>query len=484
MRDTVPGGVGSSFLLACLAVFPMTFPVRAEAPLNPDAAAMLVLDSARRAYNEGKCDFAAERFRDFLKQYGGHKEAPSAHYGLALSLLGLPQKDYNNAIASLQQVAGRGDFAERPFALYHLASAHRGLAGQALDQAAAKPNEAPNFRNIAAQQFNEAARNFAAAADLFAARVKALPATATPAESPDTEWLVRTRCDQCDMLLRLEKFKEAADLAQALLADKALAKSRYRELALYHLGYATFALRDYPGAGRALSQLAPFQQDFGAHARYLLSRTHHLSGERPEATAGYKALLAAYEQPKKDAAEAMKNPGALKPEQRARFEALLKGPPPEYILRASFYASLLLAEDGNFPEALSGFGALLQQYPTSPLADEVRLRQGYCQLQVRNCAEAIKVLQPLQNHPQLADRAMWWLARAQVGAADPNNAQAFEQAARAAADMLARAADKAAELGRTDPEAKARRADILLELGDTQQLAKAFREAAATYQRV
>jgi len=500
MRNGVPRGGGSALLLVLLAVLPgiLSTALAQEAaaqPLTPDAAAMLVLDSARRAYNEGKCDFAAERFREFLRQYGGHKEAPAAHYGLGLSLLELPQKDYNNAIAELQQVAGRQEFSDRPFAFYYLGAAQRGVGWQALEQAAAKPNEAQNFRNLAAQNFGEAAKNFAAAAEAFVGRAAATQgkpvgqAVSLPAPSqagqpvPQEEWIARSRTEQCDMLLRLEKFKEAAELAQKLLQDKALEKSRFYELALYHLGYASFVLRDYQAAGRTLSQLAPFTQEFGVHARYLLSRTHHLAGERPEAAAGYKALLAGYEQQKKAAAEALKNPGALLPQERASLETLLKGPP-EHILRATFYNSLLQAEDGHFSEALEGFNALAQQNPGGALLDEVRLRQGYCQLQLRNFPEAIKVFQPLEKHPQLGDRATWWLARAQAGAADPNNAQGYEQALRGAIDMLNRAAEQANQLSQSDPEAKVRRADILLEMGDTQQLNKMYREAAATYQRV
>jgi TolA-binding protein len=487
-----PTGVGCSSVLLLLAVLSGAPSLHAgqepqAKPLAVDAALML-LDAARRAFNEGKCDFAAERFREFLAKHGGHPDAPAAHYGLALSLLELPQRDHNAVVGALQQAAGRQDFPDRPFVLYYLANAQRAAGRQAHDQAAAKPNEAQQLRNAAAQHFGEAAKNFAAAAEGFAARVKAAPAatagspSSAPAVPSDTEWLARSRCGQCDVLLRLEKFKEAAELAQSLLADKALEKSAFREQALYYQGYAAFGQRDYLAAGRALSQLAPFQQDFGPHARYLLSRTHHLAGERPEAAAGYKAVVAAHDEKKKAAAEAMKNPGALKPDDRAAFEALLKTPP-EYVLRAAFYSALLAAEDGQFGPAMEGFNALAPQCPPGPLADEIRLRQGYCFLQVRNFPEALKVLQPLQNHPQLADRAMWWFARAQAGAADPNNAQAQEQALRAAAETLARAADRAGQLAANDPDAKTRRGDILLELGDTQQLAKLYREAAATYQK-
>lgn len=459
--------------------------------LNPDVAASQVLDSGRRAYNEGKAPFAVERFREFLQKYGGHKDAPAAQYGLALALLDLPQKDLPAAISALQQVTGRADFAERPFALYYLGTAQRALGYAALEQAVAKPNEAQNHRTSANQAFEQAAQSFATAAELFTARLQAPAAPpptspATPAQvvsAPLLDWAARSRCDRCEMLLRLEKFKEAADLAKTFLADKTLESNRFRGVALYHLGHASFALKEYLETGRALSQLAPFQQDFGVHARYLLARTHHLADERPEATAQYQAVLADFEQQKKLATEALKNPNALKPEERARLEALVRGPPPEYIPRAAFYAALLLAEGGRYANALDGFTALVQQSPKSSLTDESQLRQGYCQLQLRNFPAALQALQPLQNHAELGDRALWWTARATLGAADPNNAAAVEQSLRSSLDLLNRAAERAQELGRTLPEARLRRGDILLELADTQQLAKQYREAAATYER-
>lgn len=455
--------------------------------LTPDAAPLMVLDSARRAYNEGKFPFAVERFREFLSKYGGHQDAPAAQYGLGLALLDTTPKDWPGAVAAFQQVAGRQDFAERPFALYYLATAQRGLGYLAFEQALAKPNEAANYRNAAAQACQQAAQNFGAAADAFAARLQAPPQPVPPGTPPpvplDPEWAARARCDRVEMLLRLDKFQEAANLSKAFLADKATDASRFRSVALYHLGYASFALKDYLAAGRVLSQLAPFQQDFGIHARFLLARTHHLADERPEATAQYKAVLADYEQLKKTAMEAMKNPNSLSPNDRSRWEDLAKAPPPDYVPRAAFYAALLLAEDGRFAPAIEGFTALTQQYPQGSLADETKLRLGYCHLQVRSYPPALQMLQPLQNHPELGDRALWWSARAVIGAADPTNVQAQQQALRTGIDLLNRAAERANELSRTDPEAKPRRGDILLELADTQQLAKQYKEAVATYQK-
>ena len=452
--------------------------------MNPDEQALMVLESARRAYNEKNYPFTAERFREFLKQYGGHRDAPAAYYGLGLALLAAPQKDYPGAIQALQQVAGRGEFADQPFAVFYLATAQRSLGYQALDEAIAKPNEANNFRNKARGQFEEASRQFAAAAAAFTARAKTAPAPAPAPQPPELlEWAARARCDQCEMFLRLDRFKEAADLASAFLADPATAASRYRPLAYYHLGYASFAQKDLLAAGRALSQVAPFQQEYGVHARYLLARTHHLSDERPEATVQYKAVLADFEQAKKAAQAALGNPAALEPEQKAFLEGLMRNPPPDYILRASFYLALLACEEGRYADALAGFSALLQQYPKSSLAPEAQLRLGFCQLQLRNFPEAIKTLQPFCEHPQLADQALWWTARAQVGAADPKNADAYRQALAAALDLLRRAAERAAQLAQqNDPAAKARRGDIMIEMADTQQLAKQYKEAAATYQ--
>jgi TolA-binding protein len=286
------------------------------------------------------------------------------------------------------------------------------------------------------------------------------------------------------MLIQAGRLKEAADLARTLTADSAAAKSRYRPLALYYLGYASFALKDYAAAGRALSQLAPFKDEFGVHARYLLARTHHLSDERGEAAQQYKALLADYDAQRKAAAEALKNPAALKPPELAAMTALVQGPPPDYVLRASFYTAMLVMEERKFPEALERFTALVKHYPSWPLVPEAQLRRGYCLIQTKAYAPAIETLQPLCENPQLADQALWWLGRAQVAMADPANAGAYEQTVRTAAETLRRAAERAREMGRNDPDARVRRGDILLELGDMLLTARQPKEAVAIYQQI
>src|SRR5256885_11055031 len=95
--------------------------------------------------------------------------------------------------------------------------------------------------------------------------------------------------------------------------------------ASYERGCAAFTAGDYATAARSLSELAPFDQagEMGLHAQYLLARVHHLSGERPEAAAGYSAMVAAWEKTRKDA------------------------PAPDFVARGLFYWGVVLSEFGR-----------------------------------------------------------------------------------------------------------------------------------------
>jgi hypothetical protein len=133
----------------------------------------------------------------------------------------------------------------------------RGLGVKELSLAVAKPNEAEQHKNAAKQRFEEAAKQFAAAADAFTERLK--PPAPDAKEIPvDLEWAARARCDLAEMHLRLLKPKDALAAVQPVLEDKALAKSRYHHLALYFNGFANFLLNDYNAAGRSLTRLAPY----------------------------------------------------------------------------------------------------------------------------------------------------------------------------------------------------------------------------------
>lgn len=476
-----------SELLRSLALSTLTgllFTVTALAQVSPDQAADMLLNSARKAYNEKNHTFATGRFREFLTKFGSHKDAASARYGLALCLIEGPEKDYKGAVEQLQPIAGGKELHEFPFILYYLGLAQRGLGLHELAEAAAKPQEAPKRREAASHRFDEAAKYFGSAIEPFSARVK-LPLPDEGKTLPiDLEWAARARCDRAEMLLRLDRVQEAQAAAEAFGKDPVLMKSRYRGLGLYYHGFASLLRKEYQAAGRSLSLLAPFQDPiFGTHARYLLARVHHLQDERAEATAHYEDVLTDFARQKQTATQALKQPAQFKndPDEKARLEALLKDPPPDHVARSMFHLGVLLYEDGKFSEAHTHLNNFVQQFPGSPLALEAQLRQGYCQVQLKQFAEAIKTLQPLaEKQPRLADQVLFWIGKAQAGAADPAKPPEFEQALKTAISTYRKAADIASKAS-SDPEAKTRRGEILLELADTQQLAHQNKEAAATY---
>jgi len=459
-------------------------------PITPDQAADMLLTSAKTAFNAKDYAFAAGRFREFMAKYGGHKDAPAARYGLALSLIDGPDKDYKGAAEQLQSLIGSKDSPDYPFYLYYLGLAQRGEGVKALVQIAAKPQEAPQFKEFARGRFEEAAKQFTAAVAAFTSRVKAPDAEAK--ELPiDLEWAARARCDLAEMQLRLHKPKEARDTAAPFTEDKLLAKSRYHGLGLYYHGFACFQLKDDLAAGKSLSQLEPFTDPvFGGHARYLLARVYHndpANNQRQEAMQQYQGVTDDYAKQKQAAAETLKQGDRFKndPEEKTRLEALVRGPAPDYVARAGFFLGVMQYEDGKFADALTHFTAFIQQHPSSPLTAEAHLREGFCQVQLKQFAEAQKTLQPLvDKEPRLADQCLLWIGKAQVGAADPTKGPAYEQALKAAEDTFRKAAERAQNIANTDPEARTRRGEILLELAEAQQLAKQFREAAATYNQI
>lgn len=450
----------------------------AAQPLPPEDKALMLLNSARQAYNDRNYPFAAQRFRAFLQEFGGHKDVAAARYGLALTLIEGPEKDYNQALDQLQNVVGINNFPDRPYALYYMGLV---LRNQGIQQAAPGTPEA---RNQAAPKFERAAQQFAATVTAFASIPTTQPAN--PNELPkNIEWINRARCDQAEMLMRLGRAKEVAALIGAWMKDPSSSKSRYRSQGFYLFGYASFALKDYMTAVKTLVNLAPFKEPvIGVHARYLLARSHQLSGERPEAVAGYEAVLGGYDAERKAAEAALKNPSVLSPEEKSRLEGIVNTPPPEYVGRSSFYLGVVLYDQGKFPEALARFTTFVQQNPKSPLFPEALLRLGTAQVQNRQFGEAMGTLNRLVDHPQLGDQALLWIGKAQADSGDPANPAAVQQAILTGINTYKRAADKAQQIANTVPEAKLRRLEILLALGDAQQFVRQYKEAGATYQRI
>jgi TolA-binding protein len=473
-------------MAAAVAALWLARPARAQ--VTNDQAAAMVLNSARKAYNEKNYPFAAARFKEFLDKHGGHKDAPSARYGMALALLAGPQVNYQQVRDVLQPVAGNKNLPEHPLIVYHLGLAIRGQGIQELNQADAKPQEANQRRDAARQRFEEAGQQFAQALAAFVAKSgAALPDAKTLPEN--VEWAARARCDHAEMYLRTSKLKEAQADTLPFLQDAVLARSKYRDLGRYYHGFASFLLGDRAAAEKTLSMLAPFSDlGFGTHARYLLARAHHLADEHAEARVHYDAVLADYAKIKKNAPELLRQPKYQNdPVEKSRLEAIQRNPPPDHVARSTFYLGVLRYEAGQFGEARGHFADFVKQFPKSPLTGEAELRLGFCHVQLREYPDAMRVLTPLPGRDQrLADQALLWLAKAQVGMApDPQtNWQGYQSVLNAALGTFRQAADRAQQQSGMDPDARQRRGEILLELADTQQLLKQPREAANTYNQL
>jgi len=208
-------------------------------------------------------------------------------------------------------------------------------------------------------------------------------------------------------MLLMHRFKLVAVILLLVAARGAGAD----DLGLYREGVKQFQSGDYVGAGRALSQLAPFTQEYGEEARYLLARIHDLSGERPEAIALYEAIIEYHMRCLGTAANALSRPETLKdqPAEKERLEKLLKAPTPQYVVRSRFYSGKLLVEEGRYEDALARLEKA-QQDAQGVLADETKLWLGVVQVQTKRFDEALKNLGGLNDVESLR-----WVARAQVG---------------------------------------------------------------------
>lgn len=445
---------------------------------NPtDAQAEQLLQAARKAYAEGNPAFAADRYREFLQRFGGHKSVQQVRFGLGLALLDLPEPDYARALEALLPAAQDGNFSERAWALYYAGVARRGLAQKELEPALRNPAERSQRQQAASPHLTEAARLFAQAHEAFSRQ-----------QPPVVDWAVRCRCDQAEMELLLDRPQEARKLVEPLV--KAVeAKSPWRSLVLYHYGTACFLLGDMAEAARSLDQLAPFDQPFGLHARYLRGRIHLQDQELAEAAAVFQAVLAGYEKQKAEAGELLKQPDRFRgqPWEKARLEAIVRWPAPDYVAGAAFYAACVLYEGGKFADALPKLQAFAKEYAHSPLRDEALLRSGFCLVQLKQWEEAQRTLEPLTGHPQLGVQAHFWIGKARLGlalAADPNNPNDRQAKFQAAIASLREAVQR---INPGDAAVKSLRAQMVLELADallqTQQAQQA-REAAGLYDQL
>ena len=247
-----------------------------------------------------------------------------------------------------------------------------------MTQAEQKPQEAPQRRNAANGRFEEANKSFGAALAAFSERVKDVPADVK--ELPvDMEWAARARCDQAEMQsCGCRSGRTRGPPQQPFVKDGALTKSRYRSFGLYLHGVADFFLKDYQAAGRSLGTLTVLADPvFGTHARYLLARIQHTGGEGAEAATQYEAVIAEHAKQKAAAVEALKRPDQFKndPEEKTRLEALVRGPNPDHVNRASLYLGVLLYESNKFADAQTRIAEFAKANPNT---NSRRMRMPSC----------------------------------------------------------------------------------------------------------
>jgi TolA-binding protein len=459
----------------------------ARAQPTPDQQAEMALASARKALTERNFPVAAARFREFLGKFGGHKEASAAKFGLALSLLEGAEKDrnYGEAQQLLTPLAGDKSFPEQALAAHHLGHSYRSQGMNELAKASGDANEIRKNQEAAKGRFEKALATFAQALPLFRAAAK------EPGDkelTPAWESVARAHCDLAELQLRVNKPKDARTAAEPFLKDPVLSRSRHRDFGRYLYASAAFQLGDMTAAQKTLTMLAPFASpDFGPHARYLLARTHHLAGERTDALAQYEAAIADQKKNVETAAALLKQPQKFNndPVKLAELQSVVKQPAPDHIARANFYLGVLLYEAARFAEAKAKFQAFAKTAPQSPLAIEADLRVGFCQVQLKEWKDALKTLRPIATKEKLADQALLWIAKAQIGAA-PDAAVKWPEYKNAVSEAInsLRAAYESTQKLTGVADLKMRRGEILLEIADQLQAIKEPKEAAGTYQKI
>src|SRR4029079_150181 len=91
--------------------------------------------------------------------------------------------------------------------------------------------------------------------------------------------------------------------------------------------------------------------------------------------------------------------------------------------------------------------------------------------------EAMQILQPLLENPQLGDQATWWVGKLQRALAEPGNPAQQKKMIQSAIVTFGRAGEKAAVLGKTDPAAAARHNEILSDIADSYLTIRQYKEA-------
>ncbi|MGA2501450.1 MAG: tetratricopeptide repeat protein, partial [Tepidisphaeraceae bacterium] len=463
---------------------PATQPAPNPVPPSPspeDLKAAALLKTAGEALNQKNPAAAAERFRQFVREFPRRKQLNSARYSLAVALLELPNRDFGPIMEALTPAAADATLIERPAALYLLALSQKTTAIWLLEQAATKPAaEAQKLRADGGTLLEQAQQSFGVSAALYAARV---PAANPPLATGDLEWSLRARYDQADALLRMGRQKEALAVLDGVLKSPSSVSGQSHALAVLAGGLAQTQLGDDLAAAKLLAALAPFsQQAIGLRARYLLASIHARHGQWAEAAAQLDAVLTGLV-PEQRAVDALiKNPESfrMRPEEKIRYEVYLRE---SWVwgAQAVFDLGCVFQEQGKLADAITRFAQYLQANPQGPHAIEARMRQAACFVQNKQGQEALRVLKGLQDDSGIGDQALLWQSRAVIASANVTDPKSADQSYAVALDHLLRASAKVAAIQGDTPEIKARKGEILLEMAHAHELLRQYKEASGVF---
>lgn len=443
-----------------------------------DQRAANMLNEAKQAYEQKNYGHSVNKYREFIGNFPKRPEVIGARFGLAMSLVEMPDRDWNALTNELQQVVATNP-PDAGRANYWLAVALRIPAQQQLEAAL-------NSNPVNKEQLGKALDRMGQSAAAYVAAVPALEASVNPKPAADAkelppamEMAARARVEGAEALLATGKSKEALDLVRVFVNDPIWAKSSQRPLGVVLAGKAMIEQKDLAGAFSALALAAPFDQiGIGLEARYLLGTVKEQTGERPEAILDYEAVIKGHVEQRRKAEESLRNRDAWRsrPMEQMRTESVVRTIP-AYVSGAMFQSGILQFGYGQFGEAASKFQAFGQSAPRSENAPLAQLHFGMCQVMLKQAEPANRALAPLAEHPQLGDQATWWLGKLQVAVADPNNFDQRKKQVQGAIAAFAKAAEKAQAANNA-----VRKGDILLDQADANLSIRQFKEAAAIYE--
>ena len=372
----------------------------------------MLLAGAKRAYNEKNYPFAADRFREFLAKYGGHKDANAARYGLALCLLDGPDQ-------GLRQGARAAQPARRPEGVRRLPvrpllprprPARPGRQGARAGRA--KPNEAPQHRNAAAalRRGGQELRR----------RRRRLRRQGQGRQEPREGPRRRTGVGRPGAL---RPGRDAAAPPQGQGGPRGRRRrssptrssqaSRYLPLAAYYHGFACFLLGDTFAAGKSLSRESVLADDGVRHPRPLPARPRPPPQHQAERARGGPPRLQGRPRRPREGEEGRPREAApgRQLQERPRGPGAPRTPRPRPRPRPRRRGRRSSSASSSTRTASSPRRSTTSRRsprPTRPRPwPEAQLRMGFCQVQLKQFDDAIKTLQPLADkEPALADQAL------------------------------------------------------------------------------